>query len=191
MAPVSNQPRDILSERRLVDEVLSGNANAFGDIIKNTQGLVAQIVFKLIPDGEDRKDIVQDIYLKVFHNLDRFKFEARLSTWIGQIAYNTCFSRVQKKKRLISGDPDKDLAADDETDGGIVKKELSGILQVEIDKLPPLYQVLVGLYHHEGLSYEEMAGMTGLPVGTVKSYLFRARKRLKENLLSKYKKEAL
>jgi RNA polymerase sigma-70 factor (ECF subfamily) len=68
---------------------------------------------------------------------------------------------------------------------------LSGIVQAEIGRLPPLYQTLVGLYHQEELSYQEMAEITGLPEGTVKSYLFRARKMLKEKLLSTYKMEKL
>ncbi|HEY1871643.1 MAG TPA: sigma factor-like helix-turn-helix DNA-binding protein, partial [Chitinophagaceae bacterium] len=60
-----------------------------------------------------------------------------------------------------------------------------------IDKLPLIYQTLITLFHHESMSYEELTQITGLPEGTVKSHLFRARKMLKENLLSKYKKEAL
>ena len=76
-------------------------------------------------------------------------------------------------------------------DGWILRKELTGIVQAEIGRLPPLYQTLVGLYHQEDLSYQEMAQITGLPEGTVKSYLFRARKMLKEKLLSTYKMEKL
>ena len=168
---------------------------------------MAQIVCKLIPNEEDRKDMVQDIYLKAFHHLKGFKFESKLSTWVGQIAYNTCISWLQKKKLVFSvdagGEGFDDIRRHDgaggaagasgvhETEGRVVNKQLSGILQVGISQLPPLYQTLVGLYHQEGLSYQEMAQITDLPEGTVKSYLFRARKMLKENLLSKYKKEAL
>jgi RNA polymerase sigma factor (sigma-70 family) len=83
------------------------------------------------------------------------------------------------------------IRAAEETDGSILKKELTGILQTEIGQLPPLYQTLVSLYHQEELSYQEIAQITGLPEGTVKSYLFRARKMLKEKLLSKYKTEKL
>ncbi|HEY4935367.1 MAG TPA: sigma-70 family RNA polymerase sigma factor, partial [Puia sp.] len=71
------------------------------------------------------------------------------------------------------------------------QKELSGILRREIDGLPAIYQTLITLFHHESMSYEELSQITGMPEGTVKSSLFRARKMLKENLLSKYQKEAL
>ena len=73
----------------------------------------------------------------------------------------------------------------------ISKKELTFILKSEIENLPPVYKTLITLYHNEELSYEEIKEITGLPEGTLKSYLFRARKTLKENLLAKYKKEDL
>ena len=167
-----------------------------------TEGLVAQIVWRLISNEEDRKDIVQDIYLKVFHHLKGFRFQSKLSTWVAQIAYNTCNSRLQKKRLPLHVLPDEEgagpgsgqqhtLRAAEETDDSILKKELTGILQAQIGQLPPLYQTLIGLYHQEELTYQEMAQITGLPEGTAKSYLFRARKMLKEKLLSKYKMEKL
>src|SRR6202012_2154063 len=177
MPPVSNQPRDIPSDRQLVDQVLGGNTHIFGTIIKNTEGLVAQIVFRLIPGEEDRKAIVQDIYLKVFHHLHRFKFESKLSTWIARIAYNTCISWLQKKKLPVLADPgdEEDNVSGHvtgETDRFLIVKELSVILRAEIDTLPPLYQMLVSLCHQEELTYDEMAQVMDMRVGTVKSYLF-------------------
>ncbi|HSC39734.1 MAG TPA: sigma factor, partial [Chitinophagaceae bacterium] len=74
------------SDKQLVDRVLRGNTQAFGIIVKNTETLVAQIVFKMVGSAEDRKDIAQDIYLKVFRKLDSFRFESKLSTWIAQVA---------------------------------------------------------------------------------------------------------
>ena len=196
-----------LLEKSLVEKVLRGETGAFEKIIKNTEALTAQIVFKMIPNAEDRKDIAQDIYLKVFNKLSSFRFQSKLSTWIAQISYNTCLTHLEKKKLIF---PDKiysDNESNDdvlellsarsvnssknETEINIAKKELSFILQSEIENLPSVYKTLVTLYHNEELSYEEITQITGLPEGTVKSYLFRARKTLKENLLTKYKKEEL
>lgn len=198
--PFGNNPAD----KHLVDRVLSGDTRAFGAIIKNTECLVAQIVFKLIPVAEDRKDMAQDIYLKAFHNLAGFKFQSKLSTWIAQIAYNSCLSWIEKKKLALPGNLQEEDAyaastesvhyrytASSDSERRLFQKELSVILNQEIDGLPPIYQTLITLYHHESMSYEELSQITGLPDGTVKSYLFRARKMLKEKLLSKYKKEAL
>lgn len=181
-----NNPAD----KHLVDRVLRGDTRAFGIIIKNTENLVAQIVFKMITVTEDRKDLAQDIYMKAFHNLAGFKFQSKLSTWIAQIAYNSCLSWIEKKKLVLPGNLHED-ALGSYSENQLSQKELSGILHKEIERLPAIYQTLITLFHHESMSYDELCQITGLPEGTVKSSLFRARKMLKENLLSKYQKEAL
>jgi len=196
-----NNPAD----KHLVDRVLRGDTRAFGIIIKNTESLVAQIVFKLIPVAEDRKDLAQDIYMKAFHNLAGFKFQSKLSTWIAQISYNSCLSWLEKKKLVLPGNLHENEETHEITPVGIYnyssvesnaennlfQKELSLILRKEMERLPAMYQTLISLFHHESMTYGELSQITGLPEGTVKSSLFRARKMLKENLLAKYLKEAL
>ncbi|MEZ5106836.1 MAG: sigma-70 family RNA polymerase sigma factor [Draconibacterium sp.] len=193
-----------LADRFLIDKVLSGDTNAFKAIIKNTEGLVTQIIFKMIPNKEDRKDIAQDIYLKTFQNLGTFNFQSKLSTWIGQIAYNTCINYLEKKKLVLLDNKNDSKKSDEEslemldskvdyfkseTEERIHKKELSELLEAEINKLTPVYKTLITLYHNEELNYSEIAGITELPIGTVKNYLFRARKILRDNLWFTYKKE--
>jgi RNA polymerase sigma factor (sigma-70 family) len=202
---VNNTTGNNPADKHLVDRVLRGDTRAFGIIIKNTENLVAQIVFKMIPIAEDRKDLAQDIYMKTFHNLAGFKFQSKLSTWIAQIAYNSCLSWIEKKKLMLPGNLQEDeemyetteariynnIAVGSYSENLLSQKELSGILRNEIERLPAIYQTLITLFHHESMRYEELCQITGLPEGTVKSSLFRARKMLKENLLSKYQKEAL
>jgi RNA polymerase sigma-70 factor (ECF subfamily) len=194
------------ADKELIEQVLAGDRYAFGKIIKNTEGLVAMIVFKMIANSGDRKDLVQDIYVKVFHGLANFQFKSKLSTWIGQIAYHTCLHYLEKKKLLLldqtdNGEETSELtlealsnqklsASGNEIETQLNRKELNSILEKEIDKLPPVYRTLLILYREE-LSNEEMMQITGLPEGTIKSYLFRARKTLKENILTIYKKEDL
>jgi RNA polymerase sigma factor (sigma-70 family) len=193
---------DTPTDKELVEKVLSGDTNAFAAIIKNTQVLVAQIVFKMVKNKEDRKDLAQDIYLKAYKNLPGFRFGSKLSTWIAQIAYNTCLDHVRKKKLVLQDNFDDDDTEElprininnslsSEPNAGIFKKELAGILKMEIDKLSPIHKTLITLYHNEEMSYEEIAQVTQLPEGTLKSYLFRARKALKNSLLKHYKKEEL
>jgi len=185
------------TDRQLINAVLGGDTRAFAFIIKNTEGLVIQIVCRMINNIEDRKDIIQDVYLKAFNNLQSFKLNAKLSTWIGQIAFNTCINYLEKKKLVLPGELyDNDNYTENklqETEAEVVlsKKALSTLLAAEIEKLPTLHKALIILYHHEDLSYADIAQVTNLPEGTVKSYLFRARKKLKENILAKYKKEEL
>ena len=188
----------------LVERVLSGDTNAFSIIISNTERLVAQIVFKMIRNNEDKKDIAQDIYLKTFHKLGTFKFQSKLSTWVAQVAYNTCLNYLERKQLVLLSNFHSDNETADErlgnpkieseyydTESAFFKNELSQILKSETDKLPPLYKTLITLYHNEELSYAEITQITELPEGTIKSYLFRARKTLKDNLLKNYKKEEL
>lgn len=190
-----------LTDKQLVELVLGGDKQAFNRIILATEGLVAQIVFRLIPGEEDQKDVAQDIYLKIFHHLKDFKFQSKLSTWVGRIAYNTCLSRLEKKQPDVRVAPVETDAGDggagevfraaEESDRPLLQKELRVLIAREVARLPTLYQTLIGLYHQEELSYQEIGAITGLPEGTVKSYLFRARKLLKENTLSIYKREML
>lgn len=197
-----NNPTD----RQLVSDVLNGDTKAFGIIIKNTERLVAQIVFKMINDAEDRRDVVQDIYLKAFNKLSTFRFQSKLSTWIGRITYNTCLHYLERKKSAVlfvsydRDDSDHESMIGVSHFGGPVKneieaslfnRELSAILNEEIEALPVVYKTLITLYHNEELSYAEISEITAMPEGTVKNYLFRARKTLRKNLLEKYKKENL
>ncbi len=204
---MNNTTWNNLADQHLVKKVLSGDTQAFAVIIKNTEKLVAQIVFKMISNAEERKDIAQDIYLKAFNKLSGFKFQSKLSTWIAQISYNTCFDHLRKKKLILQENIYEGGGQQDEVPGilnnrspaiyeeepvnYIRQKELSAIMKIEIEKLSPVYKTLISLFHNEELSYEEIEQITGLPAGTVKSYLFRARKTLKNNLLLNYKKEEL
>ena len=195
---------DTLTDRQLVEKVLTGDTSAFATIIKNTEVLVAQIVFKMVDNIEDRKDLAQDIYLKAYKSLPGFRFGSKLSTWIAQVSYNTCLDYLRKKKLVLQDtvhdDGDEDLPGINNkyslelnvgADKDIFRKELSGILKTEIDRLPVIYKTLITLYHNEEMSYDEIAQITQLPEGTLKNYLFRARKALKNSLLQHYKKEDL
>lgn len=195
------------TDQNLVERVLGGDNSAFGIIIKRTENLVAKIVFETIHNEGDRKDIAQDIYLKAFQKLSTFKFQSKLSTWIAQISYNTCIDHLRKKKLLLySGisatNEEKENDIHDtmnyvnelrcaDADRAVLEKDIAEIVNVEIEKLSPVYKTLITLYHHVELSYEEIGQITGLPPGTVKSYLFRARRELKNNLLLNFTKEEL
>lgn len=192
-------------DQLLVEKVLRGETGSFAVIIKKTERLVAQIIFKMISLPEDRKDLAQEVYLKVYKNLSGFQFQSRLTTWIAQITYNACINHLRKKK-LVLVDDGKTMESENEgiemlqnklhagrndSEAFLFNKELAQILQAEIEKLPPLYRTLITLFHNEELSYIEIGEITGLSEGTLKSYLFRARKKLRENILLHYKKEAL
>lgn len=184
---------NLFSDKLLVEKILSGNTQDFAMVVKNTERLVAQIVRKMVANQEDQKDLVQDIYLKAYQRLPSFKFQSKLSTWIATIAYNTTINYLEKKKIPlcdIDSVQESKFVLQESVEKGIFKKETAQILNNEINKLPPLYKTLISLYHIEELPNREIAEITSLPEGTIKSYLYRARKILKENIENNYKMDS-
>ena len=178
-------------ERWLVEQVLSGNRKAIGQLVTQYERLVLHIVTPLIGINEDREDLCQDIFLKVFEKLHTFEFRSKLSTWIGNIAYNSSINFITKKRNILFSE----LAIDHEDDVSpattminedpgqlMVAKEQLSFLQQAIDQLPPMQRTIILLFHYHDLSLDEISDITGDPVNTVKSHLFRARKKLKEKL---------
>jgi RNA polymerase sigma-70 factor (ECF subfamily) len=187
-----------MDSRLLVKKTLAGNKKAFESIIQQHQRLVSHIVFRMIQNASDREDICQDVFLKVYQNLRGFQFEAKLSTWIARIAYNTCLNYLEKKQVPLLDDlTPQEKSLDTVSDCSIRPdqivegREVFSLLQSEIERMPVHYRTIITLYHLDQMSYKEIGEMMELPEGTVKSYLFRARKLLKERLLAKYQREDL
>jgi len=192
-------------DQHLVKRILEGDRHAYPELIGNTQALVAQIVYRMIPHPPDRADIAQDIYLKAYKNLSGFRFQSKLSTWIGQISFNTCM-HYRDKKRLVlvqNGEEEQDeyhleklaLSANDiwesPTAQQLDAKQLSQLLDEEINSLSPLQQTILNLYHIQELSLQEICDITAMNDSTIRSHLFRARKQLRQQLTNKYKRDEL
>ncbi|MFT3796613.1 RNA polymerase sigma factor [Flavobacterium sp.] len=180
---------NLSADQAIVAGILSGNTQDFAVIVKNTERLVTHIVRKMTVGQDDQKDLVQNIYLKVFQNLPSFQYQSKLSTWIAQIAYHTTVSYLQKKKIPIldiAENSESRSAQSEDIELEIFRKEMLAVLDIELHKLPPLYKTLLTLYHLEELSNKEIAEITKLPEGTIKSYLYRARKILKDNINRHY-----
>jgi RNA polymerase sigma-70 factor (ECF subfamily) len=164
------------------------------------QNLVVHVVYRLVSRQEDREEICQEVFIKVYQNLSGFKFQSKLSTWIGKIAYTTTINYLRKfkipensnlKKASLDGDSEElffdpldtvhsDYPTPLET---IEKQDMTTLIQKKIKQLPVPYQTIITLYHLDQMSYQEIAEIMELPEGTVKSYLFRGRKKLKDLLV--------
>ena len=186
----------MFEENELVRNVLSGDEQSYRRFVKQYERLVFFILNKLIDNEEDIEDLAQDIFMKIFKHLSKFKFESKLSTWISQIAYRESINYLRKHKglndrktNLDEGFSLADMSPNPEELN--ISKDLSTKVRMGIKKLPEHYRQVLVLYHLEEFSYPEIGQITGMPEGTVKNYIFRARKLLKEYLEPMLKSEQL
>ena len=177
-----------MNDAELVKQILNGNNNAFRYLVANYQRLVLHVVGRVVQRQDEVEDICQDVFIKVFRKMERFRGESRLSTWIATIAYNTSISHVRKLARrgeqLYEDNPAVIALKHDETlnQKSVEKREAKEILMEMIESLPVNYRTVLTLFHLEEFSYKEIEEITGMPEGTIKSYLSRARKLLKGKL---------
>jgi len=181
-----------------IERILAGDRVAFKTLVEDYQRLVSHIVFRMVSVKEDREDICQDVFLRIYQNLGDFRSESKLSTWISRIAYNACLNHLEKRKLVPLEElslPEQSVESfleksrrPDEITG---EKEMGMLLENEISRMPVNFRTILTLYHLDEMSYAQIAEVMGMPEGTVKSYLFRARKLLKERLKAKYQPEDL
>jgi RNA polymerase sigma-70 factor (ECF subfamily) len=182
----------------LIDEILGGNKAAFRKLVEQNQRLVSHIIFRMVADRQDREDLCQEVFVRVYRNLREFRREAKLSTWIARIAYNIGLSHMKRKNIplveeaiLDHVESDGDIPRMSSPHVDVEQKIISGLVQDEIERLPVYYKTALTLYHLDGMSYDEIVDIMKVPEGTVKSYIFRGRKMLKERLLARYSREDL
>uniref|UniRef100_UPI004049460D RNA polymerase sigma factor n=1 Tax=Fulvivirga sp. TaxID=1931237 RepID=UPI004049460D len=169
-----------MDEELLVKKVLAGDQKAFGLLISQYKKLVFQIVARLIDNDQDREELCQDVFVKVFEKMDKFKFESKLSTWIATIAYRMAIN-VLKKKKTSRTEEDLDVIAFKigNEDLSIEQGDFTNFVHSLIKQMPENYRVALTLFHIEGFSYPEIVAVMDVPENTVKSYLFRAREKLR------------
>lgn len=185
-------------DRALIERILAGDTAAFTEFIAQYQRLVSHIVYRMINNATDREDICQDVFIGIYRGLAEFRFESKVSTWVGRVAYYRCLNYLEKMKIPLFEDfSGGDQTVDDvagpapRPDEYAEVQDVSVRVREEIGGLPEQYRVIVTLYHLDEMSYAEIGEIMKLPEGTVKSYLFRARKMLKKRLEAKYRPEEL
>jgi len=174
----------------LVSQVQAGDRLAMHQFILKYQRLVAVIVFRMVYNANDREEICQEIFLKIFAHIKEFQGSARIASWIGRIASNTCINHLRKKRLPLfddiagPGQSLENIAAFPPTPASLAEQSDASLdLQSEIDLLPAHYRLILTLFHVSEMSYEDIGRTLKMPAGTVKSHLFRARKKLRERLL--------
>jgi len=184
-----------MNDAELVQQILNGNNNAFRYLVAKHERLVLHVVGRIIQRNDEVEDVCQEVFIKVFRKLKGFKGDARLSTWIATIAYNTGISHVRKKARQPEQSYDEKpglIFAEHDTALNqklVERDEVKAYLMKLIEQLPLHYRTVLTLFHLEEFSYKEIEQITEMPEGTIKSYLSRARKLLKEKLEQVAEKE--
>jgi RNA polymerase sigma factor (sigma-70 family) len=174
-----------MNDSELISQILNGNMNAFTFLVNRYQKLVVHITGRLIQRHDELEDVCQEVFLKVYQNLGKYRNECKLSTWIATIAYNTSINYLRKFKKGDEVNPDDSAALRNLTEyrsDDLEKTDLHRYLRDQIELLPVHYRTVLTLFHLEEFSYQEIEQITGMPEGTIKSYLFRAKALLKEKL---------
>lgn len=182
-------------DREIVREVLNGKKELFALLIHRYEDKIFNYIYYMVKQKEEAEDLAQTTFVKAFFALRQYNHAYEFSTWIYTIARNVCLDYFRKRKKedvdlslnvTVSEDGDTEMGELIEEDHSpdplrtILNEELRGKIEKAIERLPVKLREIVVLRHLEDCSYEEIAQIMDLPVGTVKSYLHRARKKLKE-----------
>ena len=184
-------------EEKLVRKAQKGDVEAFEKIISDYRSLVFNVSYRFSGNAEDAADMSQEIFIKLFKNINSFRFQSKLSTWIYKIATNTCLDIVKKKKRdlaafsldsVMEEEDGKSISsevADSAPTPDVVaeRNEMKNAVNRAISMLPDDYRIAIILRDIQGLSYDDIAEVVDCSVGTVKSRISRGRKNLREILL--------
>ncbi|HTR02620.1 MAG TPA: sigma-70 family RNA polymerase sigma factor [Thermoanaerobaculia bacterium] len=189
MDPTENELEDV----EIVRRVLAGREELFEILVRRYQARVVSHVARMVGSRDDALDLCQEIFLKVFQALDRFNPAFKFSTWLFRIAGNASIDHLRKRRPrtvpLETPDPEgggsflpEQRSASLDPYGELRNVERGRAIQRAIQDLPADFRELIALRHFAGLSYEEIAGIKNMPLGTVKNKLFRARAVLKDRL---------
>ncbi len=181
-----------MNDTELISKILNGDQQAFTFLIEKYQNLVLHMIVRMVNREEDIEDICQDVFIKVFRNLDKFRGDAKLSTWIAKIAYNVGITHVRKNERNVLNVTDdflthKEMVVDTIPDNILENKELKALIMKEINELPVTFRSIATLYYLEEFSYQDIEEITGIKQSTLRTYMLRARAILKEKLIFELK----
>jgi RNA polymerase sigma factor (sigma-70 family) len=193
-------PADKLSNYDLILQCQTGlrpGKTLFAELIRRYHPHVEKVLYHLAPDWTDRADLAQEVWIRVYRNIKRLQEPEKFRGWLSRIATNLFYDELRKRKRVSTplsldaplsvddGEMDWEIASDDPgPDEQLATQEFYDQLREAIADLPEAFRTTIVLREIEGLSYEEIADITGVSLGTVKSRIARARQRLQFQLQS-------
>jgi RNA polymerase sigma-70 factor, ECF subfamily len=191
-AAISLAKQGALADGELVQTAIAGREASFEELVRRYQRPIAAYVYRMVGDYDAALDLTQEVFIKVYNSLARYRSEFKFSTWIYKIAHNAAIDHLRRyavrEQALIGGFEgerreisieSRRLTPEQESEREERRSEIESVVQL----LPAAYRELIVLRHSHDLSYDEIAEVTGLPLGTVKNRLFRAREAMRELLL--------
>jgi RNA polymerase sigma-70 factor, ECF subfamily len=178
-------------DRRLIADSLAGRTPAFGELIRRYQDRLYNAILRVVDNGDDAADVVQDAFLNAYQSLNCFKGDSEFFTWLYRIAFNAAISLRRKRKAVLSLDggggvkaPPEPVDPSEYTRPGaaLERSEEDGQLMAALGRMSAEHRVVLVLKDLEGQKYEEIAAVLDVPIGTVRSRLHRARLELRDLL---------
>ena len=167
------------ADEDIIRQVLNGNRNAYALLVNKYKDRVFSLALGIVRNRELAEEIAQDVFVKAYSSLKKFRQEAGFSTWIYRITYNTAVSETRKKKHKMLAVEDVE-ATDLDPEKAEEKEKKYLTLEKAVDGLEPEEKLIITLYYYEEMNMEQISKTTGLTVSNVKVKLFRIRKKLKE-----------
>jgi len=182
------------TDRDLVATATAGVEGSFEELVRRYQRPISAYVYRMVGDYESALDLTQEIFIKVYGSLSRYRSEFKFSTWIYKIAHNSAVDHLRRnsgRERSLSNGIEGDqydlpiesgsLSPEQESE----RKERRLEIETVVRSLPTAYRELIVLRHSQDLTYEEIVEVTGLPLGTVKNRLFRAREMMRQEFIDR------
>ncbi|MDP4291204.1 MAG: RNA polymerase sigma factor [Bacteroidota bacterium] len=166
-----------------LQQIISGNVRAYAFLVEKHKEMVFSIALKILHNREDAEEVAQDAFVKAYQSLSGFKNEAKFSTWLYRIVYNSAISKIRKKKLELAPLDETTISnfADDHDESDLFmvdEPDQFELLQKALQSLPEDENVIVSLFYQNDSSIEDISAITGLTVANVKVKLHRIRKKL-------------
>ena len=178
-------------ETQLVKASQQGDQYAFALLVQRHQRLVFNLSLRMVQDYEDASEVTQEAFLAAWQGLPSFRSEARFATWLYRIAYHCCLHQLEGRKRerdlqtIIQAEQALEgMHREQRAEDILEQRDRQAVVLDQLAQLPTKYRSVLVLRHLQEMTYEEMADSLSMPIGTIKTHLFRARQLLKERLLA-------
>ena len=179
---------EAINERELVERCRRGDEGAFQELVDRYKALVFALIARTVQGRSRAEDLAQDVFLRIHRGLPYFRGEARLSTWIYRIVANVCAQTSSSPAAVAVSLDDKSAErATSSLDRRFGDLELRDQLEKAIARLPPHYRLLIAAHYLDGVRYDDLSEALALPLGTVKTHLFRAKQQLRRLLETELK----